>query len=379
MAREAASLLLNCIKSALNESEMTGYKPELLRDAYALAGAHDMAHLMAEALDAAGLMARDDALWPALHRARLAAVFRAEQFAEALATVKRVLSAANIPFIPLKGAVVRDLYPVSWQRTSCDIDVLVEEQNLTAAAEALVAEGGFTMGGKGAHDLSLYSEAKVHIELHYTLVEEHIPTAVQRVLSTVWQYAEKDGAQCTMSPDFFYFYHIAHMAKHFMLGGCGIRPLLDLWIIRQKMSPTDEADTLLEQAGLTTFARAATMLAGVWFGDARHDDVTMRMEDFILRGGVYGTLQNHIAVQRKKKSRLGYIFSKIFLPYEVLKYQYPVIQRHPWLTPLCEVRRWCRLLFGGEWRRVRRTLQVNGGLTRVAVRAAEELFIDLSL
>ena len=107
--------------------------------------------------------------------------------------------------------------------------------------------------------------------------------------------------------------------------------------------------------------------------------MTARMEQFILRGGVYGSERNHIAIAQNRCGKLGYLLSKIFLPYNQLKHQYPVIQRRRWLTPVCHVRRWCRLLFGGEWRRVRRTLRVNQGLSAESVRAAGVLFEELSL
>ena len=32
----------------------------------------------------------------------------------------------QIPFLPLKGSVIRQYYPEPWMRTSCDIDILVD-------------------------------------------------------------------------------------------------------------------------------------------------------------------------------------------------------------------------------------------------------------
>ncbi|MBQ3063841.1 MAG: nucleotidyltransferase family protein [Clostridia bacterium] len=377
--RETTEMLFQCIKSALNGAEITGFSPDMLGELCALATAHDMAHLVAEALDAAGLLNGTDEATQTLRRARFAAVFRAEQMDEALAAIREAFSAENIPFLPLKGAVIRELYPARWQRTSCDIDVLVSEENLSAAADALTDGEEFTLGEKGAHDLSLYSTAGVHVELHYTLVEDHIPPVIQRLLRAVWRHTFAKAAEHTLDADYFYFYHIAHMAKHFALGGCGIRPLLDLWLLRKHHSYTAELDMLLDESGLATFEQSARHLASVWFDDAAHNDVTARMEAFILRGGVYGTLENQIAVAQKKRGKLGYLLSKIFVPYRVLKHQYPIIQRHKWLTPVCHVRRWCKLLLGGEWRRVRRALRVNNGMTRAAVRAAGKLFSDLEL
>jgi hypothetical protein len=41
-----------------------------------------------------------------------------------------VLEKAKIPHIPLKGSVLRKLYKEPWLRTSCDIDILVQEETL---------------------------------------------------------------------------------------------------------------------------------------------------------------------------------------------------------------------------------------------------------
>ena len=43
----------------------------------------------------------------------------------------------------------------------------------------------------------------------------------------------------------------AHMLYHFISGGCGIRPLMDIWIAEHKMGITyTEAKDLLETAGI---------------------------------------------------------------------------------------------------------------------------------
>ena len=47
---------------------------------------------------------------------------------------------------------------------------------------------------------------------------------------------------------------------------------------------------------------------------------------------------------KKNKVRKG----RIFIPYDDLKYYYPKLQDKKWLLPYYEVKRWCRLVFGGE-------------------------------
>ena len=84
------------------------------------------------------------------------------------------------------------------------------------------------------------------------------------------------------------------------------------------------------------------------------------MEQFILFGGVYGTRENLVKVHQIKKGSKGrYALSRIVLPYDVLKFQYPVLEEHRWLLPVCQVRRWCRLVFGGRLKSSIRELSIN--------------------
>ena len=58
------------------------------------------------------------------------------------------------------------------------------------------------------------------------------------VLAQIWDTAVSAGPgshRLLLADEMFYFYHIAHMVKHFEVGGCGIRPFLDLWIMNHRM------------------------------------------------------------------------------------------------------------------------------------------------
>lgn len=103
-----------------------------------------------------------------------------------------------------------------------------------------------------------------------------------------------------MPDEYFYFYHIAHMAKHFVgTGGCGIRPFLDIWILNNRINfDREKRANLLSDGELDVFAKQAELLAEIWFGTAEHTEITKQMEEYILRGGVYGTNENRITVQQ---------------------------------------------------------------------------------
>ncbi|MBR7111972.1 MAG: nucleotidyltransferase family protein [Clostridia bacterium] len=350
---------------------------ENLDHLYAIAKEHDVEHLLALGLEKNGFKGSD-----VLKKSIFRAVWRAEQRERDLENVQTALSESKIAFIPLKGAVLCHDYPEAWMRTSCDIDVLVHGEDLALAVEALTALG-YQEAERTGHDVSLFSPEGHHVEIHFDLVEEGRASNAISVLKSVWEHATpQKGTYCyEMSDAFFYFYHIAHMAKHFETGGCGIRPLIDLFILdRRNGADRGARDALLEQSGLLPFAAAARKLSCVWLGDAEPDDQALLMEAFILSGGVYGTTDNRVLAQQKKRGgKVGYLFSRIFVPYQRLKRLYPVLEKHKYLMPLMQVRRWFRLLNPKTAKMARRELRVNKRLDSGKAKTMEAFFKDLGL
>jgi hypothetical protein len=364
------------------EQMMSDSGEDTLLALYRLAAKHDVAHLVGTALSKHGMLGEGEAVVK-FQKKCMTAVFRYEGLRYELFEVCRVLEAEKISFMPLKGSVLRDLYPEPWMRTSCDIDILVRNEDLKRAIDGLKAELGYTEHEQNEHDVSLFSPSGVHVELHYDLMEDGLFREASEVLREVWRVASlKEGYSYhyEMTDERFYFYHIAHMAKHFENGGCGIRPFIDLWFLDKTSADTEKRDALLKRGGLYRFAECARALRGVWLDGNAHDDVTRDMERYIISGGVYGSHENRIAVQQQKKGgKLRYALSKIFVSYDTLKCQYPVLQRHAFLMPFMQVRRWCRILFCGGAGRSVRELSYSGGITKAEAASVKEFLEQIGL
>ena len=77
-------------------------------------------------------------------RAWIRNVFWHSQRQEALRKITSALDDAEIPYVPLKGAVLQYLYPDPNMRTSGDIDILTHEEDLDRAVHAIEENAGFT-------------------------------------------------------------------------------------------------------------------------------------------------------------------------------------------------------------------------------------------
>ena len=295
-----------------------------------------------------------------------------------------LLGAADIRFMPLKGAVMRRFYTQPWMRSSCDIDVLVPSDELDRAVALLTEQHGYTVLHKGAHDVALKAKSGIHLELHYALLDEGVSPAWEAALGDVWATATPRADRpywYEMPDEVFYLYHVIHMAKHFLGGGCGIKPFLDLWLL-DRLPDVDrqKRDDLLGQGDLLAFTASVQKQTDVWFRGAAADPIAEQIEAYVLRGGVYGNATNRVAVhQRQAGGRLGFLLKNVFLPYRILQFHYPILQKHRWLMPVMQVRRWGKLIFGGHLRRIRKKVAYSQSISADEARATARFLTDVGL
>lgn len=365
----------------IDKSQYTLTDEELVK-LYKLSKSHDLAHLVGDALIKNDLI-EDGEIKEKFQKQMMLAVYRYEKINYELGRLRKVLNEAKIPFIPLKGSVIRQYYPEPWMRTSCDIDVLVHESDLERAASALTSAAGYKADSKGSHDVGMFSDSGVHLELHYSLIEDKIVGSAADVLRSTWKNASpiSDTSEYAFGDDLFFFYHTAHMAKHFVNGGCGIRPFIDIWVLNHRISfDREKRDALLAEGGLLTFAKQAETLSEAWFGNGEQTEITRRMQDYLLKGGVYGTTKNRVSVQQVKHGgKFRYALSRIWLPYDTLKFHYPSLVGKRVLLPFYEVRRWFKLLFCGGVKRSVNELKLNSSTTDKEQTDAKEMLSKLEI
>lgn len=244
-----------------------------------------------------------------------------------------VLSRQKICFVPLKGVIIKQLYPESFMRPSCDIDILVHKSDFNKAVSALENVGFHIEGDLTFHDVSLLYDDS-NLELHFSICENN--KNLDGLLSNVWDYTVKsEDYKYIETNEYFMFHHIAHMAYHFLAGGCGIRPIIDYWILKDKL-PFDEKELikLCKKAGIDEFYSAVKQLTDVWFEGKKHTDITKRIEKYILVGGAYGIFPNNAAAYTVTKGgRTKYILSLVFPKYVNMKVLYPTLNKAPFLLP----------------------------------------------
>ena len=353
---------------------------EMLEAVYDFAIKIDMGYIVASALSKLNLLSSEAKA--AFFNEQLATIYRYEALKYDLESISKLFEEEGIDFIPLKGSIIREYYPKPEMRTSCDIDILVHKSDLKKGRVLLEDNLGFVYNDKCGHDISFWSPTQTEIELHHTLFEHDFDEKEQ--LDKVWDYTQSvDGYKYKFELDkaFFMFYHIVHMAKHVRTGGCGVRPLLDLVILEEKFGYDKDAfQKMIADAGLQVFSQKMFDVAHMWFGTMEPDETSYLMAEYVFGAGAYGSVENQVArTQLKKGSGVKSVISRIFISRKELGVMYPVVAKHPVLTPVFEIVRWGRIIFKDKAKKQMAIIKHNATMDKTKIDKVDRLFSNLGL
>ena len=353
---------------------------DVLSLVYQFSVEQDVAYIVGCALNKLGLLSGD--IKAAFFNEQLASVYRCEQLMHELQCVCSLFEAEQIPFVALKGSVIRKFYPKPEMRVSCDTDILIHKENLEKASELLKNTLGYEYDDKCGHDISFYSPSQSKLELHHTLLEYDFKG--KEVLDKVWEHtylADGFNYNYEFDKEFFMFYHFVHMAKHMQTGGCGLRLFLDTYILKNELGyDASKLSDMLSKSQLSKFAEGIFKTAEVWFGTDAEDDFTLLMADYVFDSGLYGSVKNHVALsQAKNGSRFKTLVKRIFMSYSSLKIIYPIIEKYPILTPVFEVVRWFRIIFKDKAKKQMAVIKHNASISEEKRNQVATLLKNLEL
>ena len=386
---EKYNLLFELLRYGLFDNKMTEESVKKLENdeekiqVLNAAKKHAISHLAAYSLEKANLVDSTSKIGQKCSDVQMVAVYKYENLNYEYGRLCKTLDEAKIPFIVLKGAVIRKYYPEPWMRSSCDIDILVKESDLERATEVVKTELGFIVTDKTHHDIQMYSPSGVMFELHFSLLgSDSINKEADRIIENVWDYTEPlDGMEYgyRMNDDMLWFYHIVHLAKHIKNGGCGITPFLDIFIM-ERDGQSESKLTLLKEGGLEKVDAASRDLANVYFGSKEYDENTLSLSEYVLYGDIEGRFENRAAFASKKGgSKLKNALKRVFCPYEVLKYRYPKLKKNKWLFIPYQFRRWFDILFGGNKKKAVKEFKANLNVSDEKIDKVSKLRQNLGL
>lgn len=262
------------------------------------------------------------------------------------AAIQEKLEEAGIWYMPLKGAVLKELYPRYGMREMADVDILIDATRAEDVRQ--IMEGlGFVTDSFGCFHDDAYTKLPVsHFEMHRTLFSEAAESELHAYYANVRErLIPEEGSKYgfRFTDEDFYLYLIAHEYKHYTGGGTGMRSLLDTYVfLRAKRLDTDYIARESEKLGISDFERKNRELAFRLFDGEELTPEERERLDYMIDSGTFGTAENDVGAQIAEKGRWAYFLSWLHPSREIMIESFPVLRKKPALTPVFRIWRLIR-------------------------------------
>lgn len=290
--------------------------------------------------------------------------------------MERLFNENEIRYMLLKGCTVRDLYPSEDMREMADIDILVSKQDLEKIRKFMIASGYEFKGDRDHHDVYIKNEF-VSVEVHYT-----VPGCLNEYFASLsWSGAIRHGFKYSLDASENYIYLINHLHEHFIVGGIGVRSLLDIFLY-EKEYVTDinweYINLIFEEYGILDFVKNLRALNDAWFGQGRSDEMLDEMGEYVFKSGSYGRVTHAImssadGAESDVGVTLKALKKAIFLPVREMHNRMRILDKFPFLLPFGYLARLVSILFK-QFRRLSGWTKSLRAVNAESVKKHKEMF-----
>ena len=267
--------------------------------------------------------------------------------------IEKAFEAENISYMPLKGIILKNIYPKPEMRTMGDADILIQLEQYPTI-KSIMERLQFSFQYESDHEL-VWKKPTLFLELHKRIMTSYNKD-FYRYFGTGWQVAKKvsDRSRYEMSAEDFYIFSFVHFTKHYRISGIGIKHLIDLWVYSCTNSNLNWGyiEKALKKLNLLEFHANVRKTIDVWFNDGEKTDITDLITNVIFNSGEYGTTEMTIINRALRngedtalKIKVSHVFHSVFLPYSAMKKKYSILEKAPILLPIMWLVRCCNILF----------------------------------
>lgn len=263
----------------------------------------------------------------------------------------------GIDYMPVKGSVLKTVYPKPELRPMSDADILIKAEQYSKI-KPILEKLGYEFGAESLCEIIWKKKGQLYLELHKTLVPENVEDYYVH-FGTGWERAIKSGGyehRFELSPEDHYLFVFTHFARHYRAAGIGIKHFVDIWMYNKIYNNMDYEyiNARLEEIGLKEFHANVIKTLRVWFDNKEDTEMSDFITSIIFNSGAFGLQSKAIlseAVKRKgkagdinsaKRSRLCWL---LFYPYKLMCLKYPILKKAPILLPLFWVVRGFNAIF----------------------------------
>lgn len=272
-----------------------------------------------------------------------------------LQEVYKAFDLHGVDYMPVKGAVLKNLYPQPELRMMEDADILIREEQLPTIRQIMINMGMEERAGD--INESIWNHPKLLLELHKTLISSQFSEFLD-YLRNSWDFAEKEpnGSAYRFREEAHFIFLIIHFAKHYMHGNISPKDVCDLWVFRNAYPDLDESyiETILKKINILDFYKNILSVLDSWFKGAEFSFEAELITEVVFQHGItdddvshwsYSIISRQDSVNSLKKAKFMLVIQKICPPLYIMQVHYPILLKKPSLVPFYHVRRWFSVVF----------------------------------
>lgn len=340
--------ILNLLKSALTKEVITISADFDWEKAYRLGKAHGILPMLHYGAFNSGLDLPDE-IAEKLKKMVFKGVFIDQNQLHETEEIRRCFIDNKIDFLPLKGMLIKHMYPCTDMRIMGDADILIRVEQYDAI-KPIMEKLGYTELKESDHELIWEKKGALHVELHKRLIPSYNKD-YYNYFEDGWKLACKtDTTEHKMKNEDNFIYLFTHYAKHYRDAGIGIRHLVDIYVFLKSVPSLDwdYIDGELKKLQLLDFCRNSIDTVHVWFGDFRDTEITDFITEWIFTSGSYGTREKLLKSEGLKASKKvdkndvkkSKLKELVFPSAKKLSSKYTVLKKYPFSLPFVWVYRW---------------------------------------
>lgn len=279
-------------------------------------------------------------------------IARDQNLMNCLKKIESIFADNGIDYMLLKGASIKHLYPTSECRLMGDADILIKEAQYNTIKE-LMPQLGLVNKGESDHEHIWAAQGGIVIELHKRLIPSYNDD-YYAYYRNPWKKASfKNNHRFSMTKEDEYIYLFTHLTKHYRDGSAMFRPLIDMWLFKNKhtLLNMEYIRKELEKLELTEFHNNIWNTLDVWFNNKEETELTAFITEQIFEVDRKARLDAANAARISARSdsvasaKAKTIKNLIFLPMETMKKKFPVLEKFPFLLPIMWIVRWIDAIF----------------------------------
>lgn len=272
--------------------------------------------------------------------------------------ILNALTSNNIKCMPLKGSILKFLYSSPELRTMSDLDILYDD-NSTKQVHEVLNSLGYKCVKSGGTDDEFTKPPFMNVEMHRIMVDGNFEQ-IADYYSNIWDVIkpiEEGSLVYEMSKEDFYIHMVAHVARHYAVGGIGIRFVFDEWIYLTHYGNVlnfDYINSEFEKINLLKFAENFKSMTIKWFEGLETTDLEEQMTKYIFESGTHGSISHEQSVKvllgkdgmkNFKSNKFLYMLRMIFPSFKYMKARNHILKKVPILLPYFYIERICIAIF----------------------------------